>query len=137
MEASNEGRLEEAENMFMELYKSSNGDIKKRSKIEVIRVILDRGDAPNNNIEQSVIFYKKAYDLDPKALELHHLRVLKNFLAKQKDKDADTLAELTKLINAKMKTYKEAAKKAAEEQAAAEKAQEDAAKLKKETAPKE
>ena len=135
MEAYNEGKLEQAEDMFMQLYKSSSGDIKKRAKVEVIRVILDRGDAPNNNVEQSVIFYKRAYDIDPNALEMHHLRALKNFLKKQDDPEAT--AELDKLLKVKMDALKKVNEEAVKEQQAAEKAQDTADKLKKEATPKE
>ena len=137
MEAYNEGRLEQAEDMFMQLYRSNNGDIKKRAKVEVVRVILDRGDAPNNNIEQSVVFYKRAFDLDPKALEMYHLRALKNFLSKQQDKDVDMMAELDKILTEKMAAYKKINEQAIKEQQDAEKAQEAADKMKKEATPKE
>jgi hypothetical protein len=118
IEMADSGNLAGAAAGFSKLMGESSGDLKKRCKQELVRIILEQGDAPSNNVQQSVVYYQQAYAVDPNGLEMHHLRALLNQLKKDKDEDP-AMAETIKQLNAVIKKRVDAA-------AAALKAQRDA-----------
>ena len=101
IEMADSGNLAGAVSGLRELMNNSSGALKKRSKQELVRVILEQGDAPSNNVQESVVYYLQAYTVDPKVLEVHHLRALANHLSKDPEKAA-LVAEISKAAKDKM-----------------------------------
>ncbi len=121
IEMADKGNLAEAAAGFRKLMNESSGHLQKRCKQELVRVIIEQGEQPSNNVQQSVVFYRQAYTVDPKALEIHQLRSILNQLKKDKtDKSIDP--EMAKGIDAEMTTIKALIKAKIDEGIAKEKA---------------
>ena len=121
IEMADKGNLAEAAAGFRKLMNESSGHLQKRCKQELVRVIIEQGEQPSNNVQQSVVFYRQAYTVDPKALEIHQLRSILNQLKKDKtDKSIDP--EMAKGIDAEMTNIKALIKAKIDEGIAKEKA---------------
>jgi hypothetical protein len=121
IEMADKGNLAEAAAGFRKLMNESSGHLQKRCKQELVRVIIEQGEQPSNNVQQSVVFYRQAYTVDPKALEIHQLRSILNQLKKDKtDKSIDP--EMAKGIDAEMTAIKALIKAKIDEGIAKEKA---------------
>ncbi len=121
IEMADKGNLAEAAAGFRKLMNESSGHLQQRCKQELVRVIIEQGEQPSNNVQQSVVFYRQAYTVDPKALEIHQLRSILNQLKKDKtDKSIDP--EAAKGIDAEMTTIKALIKAKIDEGIAKEKA---------------
>jgi tetratricopeptide (TPR) repeat protein len=104
------GQYKEASDMLVVLVERSYGQTQKRAKEELIKCFVALGENPENNIEETKKYYKKALEVDPNCLSPTQMKVVDPTYKLPKPKIEDLEKEAKDTADQAVDAAKDAAK---------------------------